>query len=90
MNIGVPKNNTCKKVRSMLSAYYDKELNDDDRLFVEKHINECFDCAAELRQLKYLSLLVKGNLSSVTYNPEYTIFNAVMDRLNKESKENIL
>ena len=37
-------NRICKKVTSMLSAYIENKLNEEERLFIENHFSICKEC----------------------------------------------
>lgn len=50
--------NTCERMRCMLSAYTDGELNKKQTAAVEKHLGSCPSCAREAEQLRTLSALV--------------------------------
>ena len=49
--------NSCSNI-SLISAYHDDELDASRRAEVEGHLSACPQCAAELEQLKSLSLLI--------------------------------
>ncbi|MBQ4122132.1 zf-HC2 domain-containing protein [bacterium] len=42
----------CKKVTSMLLAYIEHKLSDEDRLFVENHFKSCSDCYTKYLEMK--------------------------------------
>ncbi len=49
----------CGKVRELLSAYLDGELDPATRAAVEEHLRECGPCGAELEELKAASAFVQ-------------------------------
>lgn len=48
----------CENIKSMLSAYIDNELNDIDKLNIEKHLKTCSNCTKELHELEQIISLV--------------------------------
>lgn len=50
----------CKKIRRLLSAYLDKELNDKKLSLVEAHLKICGGCQEELRALISAKNLIAG------------------------------
>ncbi len=47
-----------KKIKSLLGAYYDGELNERERIIIEKHLEECFECRSELNLLEKIEEIV--------------------------------
>lgn len=41
-----------KKIKSLLEAYYDGEINERERIIIEKHLEECNECHYELSLLE--------------------------------------
>lgn len=44
----------CERCLSLLDSYIDHELAEDERLFVEKHLEQCPQCRAEWQEAKAL------------------------------------
>lgn len=42
---------SCSEVRARLMNYIDEDLSDEERLFVELHIHQCYACREELDEL---------------------------------------
>ncbi len=57
----------CPEVRTLLSAFYDGELADDLHAGVSEHLEQCADCAQELRGFERLS-----HISSTLNSPTLT------------------
>lgn len=42
----------CKEIKDLFSLYIDDELNEEERLLVEEHLQKCEDCQKELEEYK--------------------------------------
>lgn len=42
----------CDEVRNLLSSYLDNETDEDEKLLIEEHINNCDECKKELEEYK--------------------------------------
>lgn len=51
-------NMSCEKIQNLLCEYLDKELNDIETKYVEKHLGECFNCLKEFEALKKTTQVV--------------------------------
>ncbi len=40
-----------KKIKKLISSYYDKELDKEQRKTVEKHLEECPECRKEFEEM---------------------------------------
>ncbi len=49
------------EVYQQLSAYLDGEVSGEERAVIEKHLQECGECAATLRDFQAVSALVRGS-----------------------------
>jgi len=50
----------CKKIRRKLVAYLDGELNEKQRLLIERHLSECIECRKEINLLSETFYLLKN------------------------------
>lgn len=51
---------TCKKTQSLLSHFYDGQLDENQRKTVSEHLGKCLECSAILDDCKQLSSLIKA------------------------------
>jgi len=49
----------CKETRSLLSEFYDQDLNEEMRSLVEEHLGCCVDCQDEYESLKKILKVLK-------------------------------
>ena len=70
----------CDELFESISAYYDGELTDFDKLLVEEHITVCENCSALLDVYREISLSINESSEDV---PEALCI-GVMDRINSE------
>lgn len=73
-------------VQSLLSAYIDKELQEEERVQVEKHLAGCSECRKEKQVLRRIS-------SGVVSAAEYTLpsdFTARVVRSSRQEKERMV
>ena len=47
---------TCAAVRQRLAAFHDDELEVQDRIAVQAHVNACDDCVADLASYRDLGI----------------------------------
>lgn len=50
---------SCSSVSRLLEKYFDQEVTDNERLFVEGHLQDCLNCRSELRSMEELRTLIK-------------------------------
>ncbi len=75
----------CRKVQESLSAYYDKEISEEERLKMEEHLSGCEECHQELQQLHTVISDLKG-LESVSPDPSFRQeLHTRLFELNKEA-----
>ena len=46
------KKTECKIVQDLLLGYVDDVLNEESKVFVEKHLNECTNCKHRFNEIK--------------------------------------
>ena len=51
----------CKTVQTLLSAYLDEELSGREMLELRSHLNECDECAEELRCIEVVKRVIGGS-----------------------------
>jgi len=61
----------CKKIKKLLKLYIDDALTFGERQLVEKHLEKCSECRAELRSLSTMVRLIKS-LPKVSTPPNFT------------------
>jgi anti-sigma-K factor RskA len=50
---------SCSSASKLLGKYFDQEVTEEQRLFVENHLSECPACSNALKALEELSTLIK-------------------------------
>jgi len=68
----------CRKLRKIYPKYTDHELSEQERQLVEKHLQDCPDCAGEISSLEKMSSLLQ-TAAEVEVSDEY--WNTYWDRL---------
>lgn len=58
----------CKLVSDNLSAFMDKELDNDFSSEIKKHLCECFECRKKFSKLLKLHYLLKKYFDGETYS----------------------
>ncbi len=53
----------CKHIKSRLSAYLDKQVDDVTKNLIESHITECKDCAEYLKNITDAEIIITAPLS---------------------------
>ena len=61
----------CKKIRNLLQLYIDNTLTFGEKQIVEKHLEKCSECQAELKSLSVMVRLIKS-LPEVSTSPDFT------------------
>ncbi|MCD6287869.1 MAG: zf-HC2 domain-containing protein, partial [Candidatus Hydrogenedentes bacterium] len=46
---------TCTNMQELMQAYVDGQLSTEDRIFVEKHVSECPECAHSFQEMQDLT-----------------------------------
>lgn len=71
-----------KKIKSLLGAYYDGEIDERERIIIEKHLEECNECRYELSLLEKIEASVVDKI----YEPGESYWTSFPERV----KERIL
>lgn len=60
------ENNTlpCETIKTLLSAYLDGEISDDEKLSIEQHLGDCGSCREEFLALKNLCSNIQTSLNA--------------------------
>lgn len=61
----------CKKIKKLLKLYIDDSLTFGEKQLVEKHLEKCSECRAELKSLSTVVRLIKS-LPEVSTSPNFT------------------
>ncbi len=61
----------CKKIKKLLKLYIDNTLTFGEKQIVEKHLEKCSECRAELKSLSAMVRLIKS-LPEVSTPPNFT------------------
>lgn len=61
----------CKKIKKLLKLYIDDVLTFGEKQIVEKHLEKCSECRAELKSLSAIGRLIKS-LPEVSTPPNFT------------------
>ncbi|MCK4309553.1 MAG: zf-HC2 domain-containing protein [Candidatus Atribacteria bacterium] len=61
----------CKKIKKLLQLYIDNTLTFGEKQIVEKHLEKCSECRAELKSLSATVRLIKS-LPEVSTSPDFT------------------
>jgi len=61
----------CKKIKKLLKLYIDNTLTFGEKQIVEKHLEKCSECRAELKSLSATVRLIKS-LPEVSTSPDFT------------------
>ena len=57
--VAAPKQITCDECRDLLSEYVDREIQEDVRASIERHLTECTRCVTESTRLQGLKNVVR-------------------------------
>lgn len=71
----------CKKVKRLISAYFDNELPFDLKSRVQEHLSRCQDCKGELDGERFLR---NALLKLDSPEPSYYLFARILGRLKKK------
>lgn len=61
----------CRKIKKLLQLYIDNTLTFGEKQIVEKHLEKCSECQAELKSLSAMVRLIKF-LPEVSTSPDFT------------------
>jgi anti-sigma-K factor RskA len=62
---------SCSSVSKLLEKYFDQEVTDKERSFIESHLRDCLTCQGELRSMEKLRALVKIPIEEATQEEEF-------------------
>lgn len=66
------RGDNCKDMRELLSAYHDAELDSEERLAVQAHLESCADCREELAAVESVVKSLK-TLPAVTLSKDFSM-----------------
>ncbi len=72
-----------KKIKSLLGAYYDGELEEKERIIIERHLEKCEECLSELNIIKEIELLS----SEPVHEPGENYWNSFAGRVKRRISE---
>lgn len=61
----------CRKVRRFLFGYFKGELSSEDAGLIKAHLGSCVECAKEAEQVEAMSLVLKGNLETLSPSADF-------------------
>ena len=76
----------CETIRNMMSSYIDKDLNDIDKIELEKHLTECKQCKEEYESLLDI-VTVCANLEEIELPQNFRT--ELHQRLTEEKKRSL-
>ena len=80
----------CKKIRNLLQLYIDEALTFGEKQIVEKHLEKCSECRAELKSLSAMLRLIKS-LPEVSTSPNFTEnLMSKISQIEEEGRERII
>jgi hypothetical protein len=80
----------CKKIKKLLKLYIDDSLTFGEKQLVEKHLEKCSECRAELKSLSAVVKLIKS-LPEVSTSPNYTEnLMSKISQIEDEEREKII
>ncbi len=73
-----------KKIKELISSYYDKELDEEQRKTVEKHLEECPECSQEFEEMgKFEEVMSKMELKNPPKDVWKLYWASVYNRLER-------
>ena len=80
----------CKKIKKLLQLYIDDALTFGEKQVVEKHLETCSTCRAELKSLSAMLRLIKS-LPEVSTPPDFTDkLMSKISQIKEEERERII
>ena len=80
----------CKKIKKLLQLYIDDALTFGEKQIVEKHLEKCSECRAELKSLSAMLRLIKS-LPEVSTSPNFTEnLMSKISQIEEEERERII
>ena len=73
-----------KKIKELISSYHDKELDEEQRKTVEKHLEECLECRKEFEEMgKFEEVMSKMELKKPPKDVWKLYWASVYNRLER-------
>jgi len=73
-----------KKIKELISSYYDQELDEEQRKTVEKHLEECPECSQEFEEMgKFEEVMSKMELKKPPKDVWRLYWASVYNRLER-------
>ena len=73
-----------KKIKELISSYFDKELDEEQRKVVEKHLEECQECSQEFEEMgKFEEVMGKMELKKPPRDVWKLYWASVYNRLER-------
>lgn len=80
----------CKKIKKLLKLYIDDSLTFGEKQLVEKHLEKCSECQAELKSLSAVVRIIKS-LPEVSASPNFTEnLMSKISQIEEEEREKII
>lgn len=80
----------CRKIKKLLQLYIDDALTFGEKQLVEKHLEKCSACRAELKSLSAMVRLIKS-LPEVSASPDFTEnLMAKISQIKEKERERII
>jgi len=80
----------CRKIKKLLQLYIDNTLTFGEKQIVEKHLEKCSECQAELKSLSVMVRLIKS-LPEVSTPPNFTEkLMANISQIKEKERERII
>jgi len=76
---------SCDKIKMLLSAYFDSELSKEETNIVKKHLCNCPECTDDLNNIINVSNYFK-NFGKKIFSPQSDIASDVINRIYNEKK----
>jgi len=75
-----------KKIKELISSYHDKELDEEQRKTVEKHLEECPECSQEFEEMgKFEEVMSKMELKKPPKDVWRLYWASVYNRLERRT-----
>jgi hypothetical protein len=80
----------CRKIKKLLQLYIDNTLSFGEKQIVEKHLEKCSECQAELKLLSTMTRLIKS-LPEVSTPPDFTKnLMSKISQIEEEERERVI
>ena len=61
----------CSSLSQVLEKYFDREVTDQERVFVEDHLRECHTCQEALKSMEDLRVLIKAPVEEAVRREDF-------------------